>query len=86
MEKMKRNSKADLGGFNSDKEWVEYIDKWYWLIIGILLEGAILMIKRVNEIWLVDSGAVGCYIVDILQLDGFEYGTAMKVVPLMELI
>ena len=24
-----RNSKADLGGFNSDKEWVEYIDKWY---------------------------------------------------------
>lgn len=82
--KTRRQVEADLGGFDVEQEWVEEIEREDCFSIDVGLGGAPSMLKRIYELWLVDAGAGGWDVVDIFQLDDFEHGMAMKVMPLTE--
>lgn len=88
--KTQRQVEADLGGFDVEQEWVEEIERDDCLGVEVGLGGAPPIPTRVYELWLVDAG-VGddgkeWNVVDMFQLDEWEHGLCMKVMPLSELV
>lgn len=85
-----RQVEADLGGFDVEQEWVEEIEREDCLGVEVGLGGAPPVPTRVYELWLVDAGAGDdgkeWTVVDMFQLDEWEHGMCMTVMPLTELV
>jgi cleavage and polyadenylation specificity factor subunit 1 len=82
-ELVRRQVEADLGGFDLEQEWVEEIERENCFEVDMEIGGAPPIYTRAYALWIVDASD-NWNVIDSFQLDEFEHGLTMQVMPLTE--